>query len=211
MLKLEKEPQPTNLSHSSRPPQASTHQLIVLVPSTEMDTTVLTRKVWELANVGAFHVQFIGLCNDAGNELATRRALISMSSMMNYGSVTSDVEVILGNNWVDNLKSRVSPDDMVVYWDTQPASSLRRPLSQLLRENLHVPLYIIPGRSVLRDAHSAWNIQVAAWIGFIAIMLGFFFLQIKIYQLANNWATVLALVSVIVELWLIWVWHNWFK
>jgi hypothetical protein len=211
MLKFENKTQPTNLSYSSCPAQESTNQLFVLVPSTEIDTMVLTQRVYELANAGAFHVKFMGLCTDAGNELVTRRSLISMSAMLNYRSVISDVEVILSNNWVDNLKSRVCPGDMVVYWATQPPSSLHRPLSQLLRENLNVPLYIIPGRPAPRNAHSAWTVQVAAWIGFIAIMLGFLFLQTQIFEFANGWTTVLALLSVTVEFWLIWVWHNWFN
>lgn len=211
MLKLEKQPQPTNASYLPRPELESAHQLFVLVPSTEVHTTMLTRRVWELANAGAFHVKFIGLCNDAGNELATRRALVSMSSMMNYGSVTSDLEVMIDKNWVDNLKSRVNQGDMVVYWDAQTAGSLSGSLSQLLHADLNVPLYIIPSRSAPQIARSAWSSQVVAWIGFIAIILGSFFLQTKIYQLANSWATILTLLSVTVEFWLIWVWHNWFK
>jgi hypothetical protein len=190
-----------------RPELEVSHQLFILVPSNEVDSTMLTRRVWELANAGAFHVQFIGICNDAGEELVTRRALVTMSSMMNYGSVTSDFEVIIDKNWVDNLKARVNPGDMVVYWDIQTEGSLR----QLLRADLNVPLYIIPGKSAPQDARSAWSNQVTAWIGFIGILLGFLFLQIKIYQLANSWATVLTLILVIVEFWLIWVWHNWFK
>lgn len=211
MLKLEKKPQPTDISYSRRPELESSRQLLVLVPSTEVDTSMLTRRVWELANAGAFHIKFIGLCHDAGNELAMRRALVTLSSIMNYGSVTSDLEVTIDKNWVDNLKSRVKQDDMVVYWDTQTASSLPGSLSQLLHADLNVPLYIVPGRSTPQVARSAWSAQVVAWIGFIAIILGFFFLQTKIYQLANSWATILALLSVTVEFWLIWVWHKWFN
>jgi hypothetical protein len=211
MLKLEKRPQSTNVSHLAQPELESTHQLFVLVSSTEVDTTMLTRRVWELANAGAFHVKFIGLCNDAGKELATRRALVTMSSMMNYGTLTSDIEVIVGKNWIDSLKPRVDQGDMVVYWDAEPAGLLRKPISQLLYADLNVPLYIIPGGATPQDARSAWSSQIVAWIGFIAIVLGFFFLQTKIYQLAIGWATVLALISVAVEFWLIWVWHNWFK
>ena len=211
MLKLETKPQPSNVSYVSRPELESTHQLFVLVPFTEADSTMLTRRVWELANAGEFHVQFIGLCSDAGNELATRRALVSMSSMMNFGNVTSDMEVIIGKNWVDNLKLRMHPGDMVVYWDAQPAGSLRRSLGQLLHAKLNVSLYIISDKSTSQEASSSWGSQVAVWIGFIIIMFGFLFLQIKIYQLASSLTTVLALLSTVVEFWLIGVWHNRFK
>lgn len=211
MLKLEKKPQPTDVSYLPRPELESSHKLFVLVPSTEVDTTMLIRRVWELANAGAFHIKFIGLYSDAGTELAMRRALVTMSSMMNYGSVTSDLEVINDKSWVDNLKSYINQGDLVVYWDTQTAGSLRSPLSQLLQTDLNVPLYIVRGGSTPQAARSAWSSQVVAWIGFIAIMLGFFFLQTKIYQLANSWATTLALLSVTVEFWLIWVWHKWFN
>ena len=211
MLQLERKQQPGNVSYLPQPELGSVHQLFVVVPSTEADTSMLNRRVWELANSGGFHVRFIGLCGDADSELETRRALITMSSMMNYANVTSDVEVMSASNWVDHLKPRLHQGDMVVYWDSQSMDSLRSPLRQLLTADLNAPLYILPGKSTPSIAGSVSSRQVIAWIGFIAIMLGSLFIQIKIYQLANTWTTTLALLSTAAEFWGIWVWHNWFK
>lgn len=211
MLKLDRKPLPAHDAYLSRPEPEPSPRLFVVVPSIEVDISTLTRRVYKLVDAGAFHVQFIGLCSDTADELTMRRVLITMSSMVNHGNVTSDVEVIFGKSWVDTLNSRLKPTDMVVYWDVEPTSSIGRPLSLLLRANLNAPLYVIPGRSAPREIRSAWTSQAAAWIGFTAIVLGFCFLQVKIYQLANSLATTLTLISVAVEFWLIWVWHSWFK
>ncbi|MFT3894370.1 MAG: hypothetical protein QM730_22285 [Anaerolineales bacterium] len=211
MFKIEEKPQAKNVPYLPHPGAELIHYLFVLVPSTEVDMTVLTRKVWEMANAGAFRIQFLGLCSDSVDEPAMRRVLVSMSSMMNYGSMTSEVKVISTNDWADSLKSRVHEGDMVVYWDAPTVSSKRNSLHRLLRENLNVPLYIVPGSAKPQVTRAVLGRQVMAWIGFLAIVIGFFFLQVRIYRPANNWTMPLALFSTAAELWLIWVWHDWFK
>jgi hypothetical protein len=97
---------------------------------------------------------------------------------------------------------------MIVYWDEQPAGLFQKPLNQILRAEFDVPIYMITGLAIQNESRStAWS-MASAWIGFIFIILGSLFLQIKIYQLARAWATPLVLFSTVVELWLIWGWNK---
>jgi hypothetical protein len=88
---------------------------------------------------------------------------------------------------------------------------MQRPLSQILQSDLDMPLYILSGLYPQNDTRSNWLTQTFAWIGFIAIIAGFFMLQVKIDQLVKDWAIIFQLLTTAVEFWLIWVWNNLFK
>jgi hypothetical protein len=188
-----------------------TRRFIVLVPCLESDLTAVTQRVWELANATGAHVKFLGLCNDAAQEPGLRRRLVTMSAIVNYGRVSAESEVEVGSDWVDAVKSRWQAGDTVVCFAEERAGLLRGPLSQVLRSDLDVPLYILSGLYSQNDMRSKWPTQAVAWIGFIAIIFGFFMLQVKISQLEQDWTIVLELLSTAVEFWLIWVWNNLFR
>lgn len=185
-------------------------RLLVLVPGFDADLMAVTNPVWKLASVMGAHVTFMGLCNDAIQEPRLRRQLISMSAMMNYGKVSAEIEVVIGKDWVRAVQSRCQEGDMVVCFDGHRTGLLQRPLSQLLRSDLAVPLYILSGLDTKQRTRVGWQKQAVAWLGFVAIILGFFMLQIKIEEFAKNWTVLLELLSVAVELWLVWAWNKLF-
>jgi uncharacterized membrane protein len=81
-----------------------------------------------------------------------------------------------------------------------------------LQSDLNVPLYILSGLYPQEDAPSNWVIRAAAWIGFIAIIAGFFVFQARIDLLSKDWTrTVLLLLSVAFEFWAIWLWNRLFE
>ena len=79
----------------------SVRRFIVLVPPIEADFTLVTRRIWELADAMGAHVLFIGLCNDATQEPGLRRELVTMSAMVNYGKVSAEIEILFGRDWVE--------------------------------------------------------------------------------------------------------------
>ncbi|HMB22372.1 MAG TPA: hypothetical protein VKP08_06075 [Anaerolineales bacterium] len=72
------------------------------------------------------------------------------------------------------------------------------------------PLYILSGLDTERRTYVGWQKQTIAWLGFVVTILGFFMLQIKAEEFAKNWTVLLELLSVIVELWLVWTWNKLF-
>lgn len=194
-------------SYASLPRPEAARRLLVLVSGVDADLTV-TRRVWELAETTKANIKFLGLCNDAMPEAALRRTLATMSAMVNYDNVSAETEITTGKNWVEAVKSRCQPGDMVVCFKEQRAGLLQRPLSQILQADLDVPLYILSDLNPENNSSANWPILAAAWIGFTAIILGFLFLQVEIYHLARNWATTLELLSTAVEFWLIWIWNS---
>jgi hypothetical protein len=131
-----------------------------------------------------------------------------MCAIVNYGNVSAEAEVTFGNDWVDAVRSRRQAGDMVMCFAEQRAGLLQRPLSQILRSNLDIPLYILSGLYPPNDSSSRWLARAAAWIGSIAIIAGFFVLQTRISLLTDWSQTILMLLSTAVEVGAIWIWNS---
>lgn len=203
MLKLNTTKQPSiavyNASQSDLEP---VRRFIIPVTNPDADLSTIARRVWELANATGSRVQFIGLCSDVVHELELRRVLATISAMVNYGNVSAESEIVLGRDWVKSMKSRLQEGDTVVCWEEQHTG--------LLHADLGAPIYFIPEGKSRKTMRSNWLSRAAAWIGSIAILVFFFFIQVEIDHLANGWTTVLQLLSVAGEFWSIWFWNNLF-
>ena len=187
----------------------SARRLIVLVPDAEVDYAAATRRVWELANKLGAHILFIGLCKDAMEEPGLRRQLITMTAMVQDGRVYAEEGIEIGRNWMDVIKRTYQTGDMIVCFAEQRSGLLHKPLSQILRLNLKIPVYILSG---LYPQKSNSLLQILAWSGLIGIVISFFLLQVNIVQLQEDWLrNILLILSIILEFRLIWVLNDRFK
>jgi hypothetical protein len=201
MLKINDTKHPSMIVHTASHSDLETgRRFIVPIPSPDADLNAVARRIWELANATGSCVQFLGLCNDAMRESALRRALATISAMVNYGNVSSDFEIVYGDSWVKAIRSRAQAGDTVVCWHKQEAG--------LTQVELDTPVYFITGIYPENTPRSNWPIQVAAWLGSIAIIIGFFFLQVQIDRAAKEWVAVLQLLSLAGEFGLLWSWNN---
>lgn len=183
-------------------------RLIVLVPSIEVDLTDVTRRIWDLADATGAHIKFLGLCQDATQEPELRRILVTMSAMVNYDHISAEMEVIVGRDWPGAVKSHIHHSDMIVCIEGQQTGLLREPLSRILHSDLDLPVYILSGLDFQERPRSSWSARSAAWIGSIAIIIGFLLLQVKIIQTAKDWIVALEMASTAIEFWLIWAWNG---
>jgi hypothetical protein len=101
---------------------------------------------------------------------------------------------------------------MLVCSSEQYEGLMHRPLSQILQANLEAPVYILSGLYLQNLTGLTLLSQILLWTGSIGILLGSFLLQIRITSLSQDWAqTVLLILSVIGEIWLIWGWNSLFS
>ena len=195
-------------SHSDMKPVG---RLIVLVPA-DSDYATATRRIWELAVATRRRVQLISLCKDMTKELSLRRQLITMSALVGDSRVATEAKVEIGANWVDVVKKNYQADDIIVCFAEQRFGLAQKPLNQILEASLDVPIYILSGLHAQSASRSNWLSQLIVWMGSFAILAGCFWLQIRISQLPKDSAqTLLLLLSVGVEFWLIWVWNILFR
>ena len=189
-------------------PERSRH-LIILIPVNSEGTT-LTRRICTLAKETNSSIQLLGLYRDSSEELALRRELAMMSALIRDAKVYAEIVVEKGNDWVNAVKHNYQAGDIIVCMAEQPIGIRRRPLSQILESSFDAPVYIF---SELHPQESKSSVisQLTAWSGLIAIIAGFFLVQVKITQLTTGgFQTLLLILLLPPEIWLIQVWNSLF-
>ncbi len=189
----------------------SAHRLVVLVPDLEWQFIPAIHRIWELADVQHTHVLLLTLCNDGHQESSLRRALIILCAMLQDGRIPVETKVENGTNWVDVVKRNYRAGDMIVCFAEQRAGLLQKPLSQILESNLIVPVYVVSGVNRPKPKSNRLA-EVIVWLGSIGMITGFGLLQVTIMQVSEGWSqTLLLILVVIVEIWLICVWDSRFR
>jgi hypothetical protein len=131
--------------------------------------------------------------------------------MLQDGRMPVETKVENGTNWVDVVRRNYQTDDMIVCFAEQRAGLLQKPLSQILESNLSIPVYVVSGVYIPKPQSNRLG-DVTAWLGSIGIITGFGLLQVKISQVSEGWfQTLLLILVVIFEFWLIWVWDSRFR
>lgn len=186
-------------------------RLVVLVPDLEWRFIAAIHRIWELANSQHACVLLISLCNDLQQESSLRRALIILCAMLQDGKIPVETKIEIGMNWVDVVGRNYKTDDMIVCFAEQRAGLLQKPLSQILGSNLSIPVYVVSGVYIPKPQSNRLA-DATAWLGSIGIIAGFGLLQVKMMQVSEGWFQSSLLILVVVfEIWLLWLWDNWFR
>jgi hypothetical protein len=128
--------------------------------------------------------------------------------MLQDGRIPVETKVEIGVHWVDVVKHNYQTGDMIVCFAAQRSGFLQKPLSQILKSNFSIPVYVVSGFHVPKPK-SNWFTNVMAWLGSIGIIAGFGLLQVRILQVSEGWLQTLLLILVVIsEIWLIWVWDS---
>jgi len=208
MTQIDSIPPSLTSSTASLSEPESARRLIVLVPDLEWNFIPAIHRIWELADAQHSRVLLISLCKDPKQESSLRRALIILCAMVQDGRIPVETNVEIGMNWVDIVKRNYQAGDMIVCLAEQRAGLLQKPLSQILESNLTIPVYVVSGVHIPKPK-SNWLAEVTVWLGSIGIIAGFGLLQVKIMQVSEGWFQTLLLILVVIsEIWLIWVWDS---
>jgi hypothetical protein len=188
-------------------------RLIVLVPEFEVDPVLSARRIRELAGAVDGHVQLLGLSSDAAHEPGLRRQLIALSAMVADAQISVESKVEVGSNWLHAVRSEWHQGDVIACFAEQRLGFPGRPLCQILESNLNATVYVLTGVHHQEKRPRAARISEAlAWAGSIGIILGFFWLQLKLTQFPEDWAYVsLLYVSIFAEAGMIWFWNSLFR
>ena len=211
MTEIDSIPPSLTSSTTSLSGSKAARRLVVLVPDLEWKFIPAIHRIWELANSQHACVLLISLCKDSQQESSLRRALIILCAMLQDGRIPVETKVEIGMNWVDVVRRNYKTDDMIVCFAEQRAGLLQKPLSQILESNLSIPIYVVSGVYIPKPKSNPLA-DVTAWLGSIGIIAGFGLLQVKMMQVSEGWfQTILLILVVISEIWLIWVWDSLFR
>ena len=188
---------------------AAIQRLIVLVPNLDVDETAIARKIWGLAFPARLSVLLLGLCPNLNEESSMRRRLITIAALIREPRLSVEIHLDYGRNWIKSLKNVLDFGDIILCPANQQTGILHQPLDLALA-NLGFPIVVLPGFDPeTRRPLLHFLPESVFWVVSLAILMVFFWFQIRISRISEEWAknTFLSL-SVLVELALIWVWNS---
>ena len=189
-----------------------TERLVIPLMEADIDIGQLAQRVYKLAISMHAQVLLIGISPDHLEEGTIRRQLVTLAAAIRDKSVSVDTMVVGGVSWMKKMEEIIWPGDMIVIRAKEELDTKGRSMSQELTSRFHAPIYILSGLKRPRYGHPGLLSQFILWLGAIGIMAGFFWFQVKIDQLPEDWAhTTLFCVSVILEYGLVLLWNSLFS
>jgi len=193
-------------------PLPAARRLVVLIPDQDTDETELARRIWALASPRGLAVLFLSLSGDPETEYRVRRRLATLAAITRDDWVSVETHLAFTSDWVRAVLTHHRPGDLVVCPAEQNVRRLgmRQPLSQALISALDAPVLALSGFfPEMPSALPGFTARLARWSILLAIVAGFFWLQVQISQLPDNWLqTALLGLSVLVEFGLIALWNH---
>lgn len=211
MSRLDTSPPPLTFSPASFAELQPARRLIVLFPASEPDTPDLAHRIWEIARSLQANVLLLSLTNDFDEEFQLRRNLITMAAIIKDPSVSTEIMIEHGSDWVGQVKKVWRAGDTVACYEGQKVGLMHKSLDQILRSNLKAPIYLLSGYQPAANPNSTFISRASSWLGSSAIIGGFLWAEIKIIQLPQDWAhTLLIFICIFVEITLILLWNSLF-
>ena len=183
-------------------------RLVMLVPNVDMDEVQIARQVWEMASPAWLSVILLSMCAGASDELQLERKLITLAALIRDPHVVVETHIEYGRNWPRGLKSILADGDVILCHAEQKVGLRHKPLVSVL-DALHVPVWTLSGfypSSFTPRPHRLT--ELTFWFVALAILAGFFYLQIQINSLPSGWVeNTMLYISVLVEIVLLWAWN----
>ena len=200
------------LSPASHSDPGTAPRLIVLFPASESISPELEHRIWEIARSLHLNVLLLSVTNDFDEESQLRRKLITMAAIIKDPNVSTDILIEHGTDWVRQVKKLWRKGDIVACYANQKVGIMRRTLDQILHSSLNMPVYILADVHPIKKSKSILLSQFFFWLGSLAIVGGFFWVEAKLVQLPQDWAhSALIYVCVLVEFAVISFWSSLFK
>lgn len=188
--------------------------LIVLIPPVEFDPSLAAAKIWETAHANTINnVLLVGLCDQTEHEPAVRRNLVTLAALVGINTISIDTKIGYANNWLSIVRNEWREGDLITYFsDTNPMFSTV-PLGELIEKHF---TGVICRFSALRPIETytrpEWLTGIELWLGFLAIVLGFFWVQARLSLLPHTWFYEFLLsISIVAEFFTLSVWNTLFS
>lgn len=202
---------PTSLTYPSAPhfDRGSTNRLIVLFPAEVGDSPSQTHRIWEIAGSLGLNVLLLSLCDDYYEESQLRRQLITMAAMIGDAHICAEFQIKHGDGWVSHVKNVYQSGDVIACYAGHRVGLTQKLLYEVLRSQLEAPIYILSADHPMKNSKPKLLSQISFWLGALAIVSGFFWLEMKVTQLPQDWAhSLLLYLCVFVEFGTLWLWNS---
>lgn len=193
-------------SHFSRGPA---NRLIVLVPAQAGDDPSQAHRIWEIAKSSGLSVLLLSLCDDPYEESQYRRQLITMAALIGDSHICADFKIEHGSDWLRSVKKIYRSGDVIACYAGQQVGLMQKPLHEALRLQWDATIYVLSVDQPIKNSSSKLVSQILFWVGALAIISGFLWLEVQLARLPQDWAhNLLIYLCVFVEIGILWFWNS---
>lgn len=188
-------------------------RLVVLVPDQNVDEIKFSWAIRRLAGPGNLDVLLVSIVSDIEGELAARRNLVTICSLVNEFRYNVDFRVIWDRSWIHAARGLSGPGDLFI---CPPEVTIRTgfrkydPLDAAIAHTLNVPTQPL-ANFFTNTRRSISNIfkQILYWVMIAAILGGFFILESDASQAASGFlGQTIVVILMAFELGAIYLWSS---
>ncbi|MBL8091837.1 MAG: hypothetical protein JNJ43_15985, partial [Anaerolineales bacterium] len=176
---------------------------VVLIPPFDINLSAFAHRVWELANATGSHILLLGQFDEAQKESKLRRDVTTLSAILKNESILVESNISFGRDWIHLIRNHLHKGDMLVRVAEHKINSLE--------SQIDLQIYILSDLVSQKDANSNLLSQLTSIAGSLAIIVGFFMLQVRIIDLTKDGIrTLFLLISLPIGFGFLWAWNSLF-
>jgi len=188
-------------------------RLIVLLPESLAGDLEFATRIHRVAAQSQKNVVYLTILDDPDHALTVSRNLATMKAVTESNLVHAGSVQVPTDRWFAKLKEILGPEDTVV---CQAEQSVRQgvfrtiPIADYLHSILGKPMIIMEGYYHPRMIQvSAWVKSLFFWLGAIAILAGFTWLELQADSAFPGFIhPVVLIVILIMEIGSVWLWSR---
>jgi hypothetical protein len=173
-------------------------RLVVVVPDQDLDAVSFSRAIRSLAVPGFLDVLLVTIVHNEENELASRRRLATMATLVRDFDYEVETQVVWSRSWTGALRDLARADDVVL---CPPEMNVRKGLRdhELLGEaiNRQLGLTVRPMAGFFqkgRPGIKRFLLMIGYWAVILGILAGFFALESDVTKVATGWVSQIFLI-----------------
>lgn len=191
----------------------SPQRLVVLVPNPDVDEIKFSWAIRRLANPANLDVLLVSIVDDVESELAARRSLVTICSMVNEFKYNVDFRVVWDRSWIHAARDLAAPGDLFI---CPPEVTIRtgfrkrEPLDAAIARSLNVPTQPIANFfNNTGQGISTLLKKILYWVVIAAILGGFFILESDVGQTVSGFpGQTIIVILMAFELGAIYLWSS---
>jgi len=189
-------------------PLPPANRLVVLVPEGAIDLNDLAARIGRLAGEDRCEVFLLIAPASPDDKFSARESVSTLAATIRSEELPVQIRVDSGGNYLKALKPILRPGDLLVcYAEMAPGEVVQnQPFIDVLASATHLPVVALPGALPHPKTHISPRIQEALMVlACLATIIAFFGFQVWLdHALAGTVKTVLEVLSVLLEIRLIW-------
>ena len=193
--------------------QEISKRFIVLITENLVNRGELAHKIHWMATTENMQILYLVLIDNTDNMLAVSRDMATMKALTSANKLEVGATLTETGSWLETLRKIACPGDVIICQEEQMVvNGLFKtiPIRDFLSSHLNSPVRTISGYyPPMQIQTKKWLYEVFGFLGFLIILAGFTWLQIRLDQALDDLTgKIMVMVTFCIEMSAIWAWYK---